>query len=85
MSKRQPHPLSKPQFAASSFYTAVSVIKSNIALYKAAFILQLAAVAWCIVWTVACSWAISAAGIWVGLVFLVSYFWVSIIIIVFVV
>lgn len=64
-------------FAASSFYTAVSVIKSNIALYKTAFILQLAAVAWSIVWTVACTWAISAAGIWVGLVFLVSYFWVE--------
>ncbi|KAL3773020.1 hypothetical protein ACHAW5_000985 [Stephanodiscus triporus] len=62
-------------FAASSFYTAVSVIKSNFALYKVAFIIQLAAVAWCIVWTVACTWAISAAGIWVGLVFLASYFW----------
>ena len=72
----------KTQFASSSFYTAVSVIKSNTALYKAAFILQLAAVAWSIVWTVACTWAIKAEGIWVGLFFLVSYFWVSIIIVV---
>ncbi|KAL3826428.1 hypothetical protein ACHAXA_011237 [Cyclostephanos tholiformis] len=62
-------------FVGSCFYTSVSVIESNTALYTAAFLLQLAAVVWCIVWILACTFVIKATGPWFVLPFLISYFW----------
>lgn len=75
-------PSLKSQSVASSFYTSVSVIESNTALYTAAFLLQLAAVAWCILWVLACTFVLKETGPWFVLLFLISYLWVSIIMIV---